>query len=123
MSDFTNQSQATLNRWQVEGQQTNMPRASYGDASGNNIFSDRWIEDASYLKLRALTLSYNFDNTFCRLFRSGSIYVMGENLFTITKYLGGDPEFAFSYNEAVRGIDYGKIALPRAVKIGFNLNF
>ena len=123
MDNFNNQSTATLNRWQVEGQQTNMPRAAYGDPSLNNVFSDRWIEDASYIKLRNVTISYNFDNTFIRAFRSGSIYITGENLITFTKYLGSDPEFAFSYNEAVRGIDYGKVALPRAVKVGFNLNF
>ena len=50
MSTFYNQSTAVLNRWQVEGQTTDMPRAAYGDPSGNNIFSDRWIEDASYFK-------------------------------------------------------------------------
>lgn len=123
MTNFYNQATSVLNRWQVEGQATNMPRAAYGDPSGNNIFSDRWIEDASYFKLRALTLAYNFDNKALRFCQSGSIYVTGENLFAATKYLGGDPEFNYSYNESMRGFDYAKVALPICIKVGFKFNF
>ena len=122
MSTFYNQSTAVLNRWQVEGQQTTMPRASYGDAIGNNLFSDRWVEDGDYLKLRSLTLSYGFDKLFSFV-RSGNVFIAAENLFTITKYLGGDPEFAYSYDERLRGFDYAKATLPITLKLGFNLNF
>jgi hypothetical protein len=122
MSTFYNQTTSALNRWQVEGQQTNMPRASYGDVIGNNQFSDRWIEKGDYLKLRSLRLSYGFDKLFSFV-RSGNVYVVAENLFTLTKYLGGDPEFAYSYDESLRGFDYAKVTLPLTVKIGFNLNF
>lgn len=122
MTDFTNQSAAVLNRWQYEGQQTSTPRAAYGDPSGNNDFSDRWIERGDYFKLRSLKLSYAFKNLF-GLVRTGNVYVEGENLFSITKYLGSDPEFAYSYSESLRGFDYAKLALPATVKIGFNLNF
>ena len=122
MSTFYNQSTSVLNRWQVEGQQTDMPRAAYGDPSGNNIFSDRWIEDGDYLKLRSLKLTYNFDKLFSFV-RSGSVFVAAENLFTITKYLGGDPEFAYSYDESLRGFDYMKSTMPITLKAGFNLNF
>lgn len=123
MSTFYNQSTAVLNRWQVEGQTTDMPRAAYGDPSGNNIFSDRWIEDASYFKLRALTLAFHFDNKMLKFCQSGTIYVTGENLFTLTDYLGSDPEFNYSYSESMRGFDYAKVALPITIKVGFNLNF
>ena len=122
MDKFYNQSTATLNRWQIEGQQTSMPRAAYGDPSGNNFFSDRWIEDASYLKLRNLQLSWAFDKKLAKV-ASGSIYVAAENLFTLTDYLGGDPEFSYSYAEALRGFDYAKVTNPITVKIGVNLNF
>ena len=122
MDKFYNQSTAVLNRWQVEGQLTTMPRANYGDPMGNNDFSDRWIEKADYFKCRSLKLAYNFKSLFSFI-RSGSVYVAAENLFTITKYLGSDPEFAYSYDEALRGFDYAKLSLPRTVKIGFNLNF
>lgn len=123
MSTMYNQSTAVLNRWQVEGQVTDMPRAAYGDPSGNNVFSDRWVEDASYFKLRNLTLAYHFDNKALKFCQSGTIYVTGENLFTATEYLGGDPEFSYSYNESMKGFDYAKVALPISVKVGFKLNF
>ena len=122
METFYNQTTSVLNRWQVEGQQTDMPRANYGDAIGNNQFSDRWIEKGDYLKLRSLRLSYGFDKLFSFV-RSGNVYVAAENLFTLTKYLGGDPEFAYSYDESLRGFDYAKVTLPLTVKLGFNLNF
>lgn len=122
MDNFYNQSAAVLNRWQVEGQQTNMPRANYGDPMGNNLFSDRWIEDGDFLKLRSLKLSYNFDMLF-NFIRSGNIYVAAENLFSLTNYLGHDPEFAYSYAEQLRGFDYSKMPLPITVRLGFNINF
>jgi len=49
--------------------------------------------------------------------------VTGENLYTWTNYLGLDPEFAYSYDESIRGMDYAKVVLPRTVKFGFNLKF
>ena len=122
MDNFFNQSTSVLNRWQIEGQQTDMPRAAYGDPSGNNFFSDRWIEDASYLKMRNLQLSYAFSKRQLR-FASGTLWLAAENLFTLTKYLGGDPEFAYSYAEALRGFDYAKVTNPVTFKVGVNLNF
>ncbi len=123
MQDFSNQSKAALNRWQHDGQKTNTPKAVYGDPMQNNIFSSRWIEDASYLKLRSLTLSYSFNQSSQNIFHSGTFFVTGENLFTWTKYLGLDPEFAYSYNASKLGVDYAKVALPRTFKIGVNLKF
>lgn len=123
MSDFNNQSEAVLQRWQLEGQSTDMPRAVYGDPMQNSGFSSRWIEDASYLKLKNITLSYSFNKTFLKLFRSGTFYITGENLVTFTKYLGLDPEFAYSYEESRLGYDYAKVPLARTVKFGLNLKF
>lgn len=123
MQAFYNQSASVLNRWQIEGQQTDMPRAAYGDPSGNNLFSDRWIEDASYLKLRSLTMRYDLKNGLPHFFRMGSLFLVAENLYTLTHYLGSDPEFAYSYQEALQGIDYAKVSLPVTVKMGVSLNF
>jgi hypothetical protein len=67
-------------------------------------------------------LSYAFDKLFSFV-RSGNVFVAAENLFTITRYLGGDPEFAYSYDERLRGFDYAKTTLPVTLKVGFNLNF
>lgn len=122
MDNFYNQSAATLNRWVVEEQQTNIPRAFFGDPHGNNVFSDRWIEKGDYVKLRHVKLSYNYSKLF-NFINSGNIYLAAENLFTVTNYLGADPEFAFGYDEAMRGIDCMKATLPMSVKVGFNINF
>lgn len=116
MSDFTNQLTSVNKRWMSEGQMTNMPRATFGDPLGNSQFSDRWIEDASYLKLKELTLSYNF-----RFLNGTTVYISGENLFTVTKYLGLDPETMYSYDTSLRGFDYGKMPLARSFKLGFNI--
>lgn len=124
VSSFANQSEAVANRWSVEGQKTNIPRALYGDAIGNNDFSSRWIEDGSYLRMKNITLSYNFDKPVWNFFRSGTIYVTGENLLTATKYLGMDPEFAYSAsNSAIQGYDNAKVMQPKSVKLGINLKF
>jgi len=118
MSDFSNQMVSVDRRWMSEGQITDMPRAAYGDPMGNSGFSDRWIEDASYLKLKEVMLSYKFN------FMSGAtVFVAGENLFTVTNYLGLDPETMYSYDASLRGFDYAKVALPRSFKFGFKLQF
>jgi TonB-linked SusC/RagA family outer membrane protein len=118
MTDFSNQLITVNRRWMSEGQITDMPRASYGDPMGNSIFSDRWIEDASYLKLKEVMLSYKFN------FMAGTtVFIAGENLFTVTRYLGLDPETMYSYDASLRGFDYAKIALPRSFKFGFKLQF
>ncbi len=117
MSDFSNQLISVNHRWMSEGQITNMPRAAFGDPMGNNSFSDRWIENASYMKLKELTLSYQFN------FMGGTtVYISGENLFTITNYLGLDPETMYSYDSSLRGFDYAKAPLARTFKLGFNIN-
>ncbi|NJK85540.1 MAG: hypothetical protein HC906_05825, partial [Bacteroidales bacterium] len=58
MSDLANQGTDVINRWNYNGQ-NELPRYASGDPSGNNEFSDRWIEDGSYLKLKDLSISYN----------------------------------------------------------------
>jgi len=120
---FGNQSKAVMRRWTMEEQETDMPRAVWGDPVGNNDVSDRWIEDASYLKVRDITLSYTFKNPLWQLFQSGMIYVSGQNLFTLTNYLGLDPEFSYSYSDALQGVDYAKIPQPKTIKVGVNLKF
>ena len=122
-SDFSNQAKSVNRRWLMEGQQTDMPRVQWGDRVNNNGFSDRWIEDASYLKLRDVTLSYTWDKPLWNFLLGGTVFVTGQNLITFTKYLGLDPEFAYSYSPMMQGIDYAKATAPRAVKIGVNLKF
>jgi TonB-linked SusC/RagA family outer membrane protein len=123
MSNFYNQSSAVNYRWQTDGQITEIPKAVYGDPMQNSRFSDRWIEDASYIRLNNLTLSYQLNKGLLRYIQSGTVFIAGENLFTITNYLGYDPETAYSYNPLMLGFDYAKLAIPRTVKCGVKLQF
>jgi hypothetical protein len=68
-------------------------------------------------------MSYTFKNPVLNFFQSGTLYVTGQNLFTLTNYLGMSPEFSYSYSDALQGVDYAKVALPRTVKVGVNLKF
>ncbi len=122
-SDFANQAQSVNRRWSMEGQQTDMPRARWNDRVGNNAFSDRWIEDASYLKLRDITLSYTWQKPLWNFLQGGTAFITGQNLLTFTKYLGLDPEFSYSYSPMMLGVDYAKATAPRSVKVGINLKF
>jgi TonB-linked SusC/RagA family outer membrane protein len=123
MKGFGNQLTSANRRWQSEGQITDMPRAVYGDPMDNSRFSDRWIEDGSYIKLRELTLSYTIKRGDLKFLEGGTVYISGENLYTFTKYLGFDPEFAYSYEPYKQGIDFGKVPMPRSIKFGFKLQF
>ena len=122
-NDFSNQATSVNRRWLMEGQNTDMPRVRYNDRVGNNAFSDRWIEDASYIKLRDITLSYTWNKPLWNFIQGGTLFLTGQNLFCITDYLGLDPEFAFSNSPLMQGVDYAKATAPRAVKIGVNLKF
>ncbi|MCC8173509.1 MAG: TonB-dependent receptor [Odoribacter sp.] len=122
MSNFNNQSKAVEKRWIKDGDITDLPRAVYGDQIGNSRFSSRWIEDGSYLKLKEITLSYE-TNRKLLFFNQIKAYVTMENLFTVTKYLGLDPEFSYSYDPLTLGMDLGKVPLPKTAKVGLILNF
>ncbi|TWI85630.1 TonB-linked SusC/RagA family outer membrane protein [Lacibacter cauensis] len=119
-STVENQLNSVVNRWRAEGQKTTMPKAAYGDPMGNNRFSTRWIEDGSYLRLRSATLAYNipFKEKF---FKNASIYVTGNNLFTLTNYSGYDPEFSASPSLFAQGTDIGLDPLFRSFILGARL--
>ena len=120
-SNFYNQTAAMTNRWKVEGDETNIPRIAYGDPKGNNRFSDRWIEDGSYLRLKDITLSYKVPVSASWL-QGLTIWCAGSNLLTFTNYLGSDPEFAFSNNVLYQGIDNGLLGQSRSFHFGVKIN-
>lgn len=121
MDSYANQSEATLRRWQTEGQITDIPQAVYGDPMENARFSSRWIEDAAFLRLENVTLSYKFGNHRLKVLSNSEWYIAGENLFTWTDYLGLDPATAYANSVSYMGADYGKIPLPRTFKFGVNI--
>ena len=118
---FMNQTVAMVNRWSYEGQVTNMPKAEWNDPMGNARFSDRWIEDASYLRLKSITLSYELpiNNTFLH---GLTFWGQANNVFTVSKYLGADPEFSMSNSVLEQGIDRGLLANSRNFMIGIKIN-
>ena len=120
-SSFYNQTVAMTNRWKVEGDETVYPRAAYGDPKGNNRFSDRWIEDGSYLRLKDVTLSYKVPVSASWL-QGLTVWCAGSNLLTFTKYLGSDPEFSFSNNVLYQGIDNGLLGQSRSFHLGVKIN-
>ena len=118
---FYNQTIAMENRWTTEGQVTNMPRAVYGDLMRNNAFSDRWIEDGSYLRLKTLTLSYEIP--FHSIYLQGiTVWASANNLFTWSKYLGSDPEFSMNNGVLYQGIDAGLMPQGRSYFLGLKIN-
>ena len=117
MTDLSNQSQTVLNRWQYDGQITDVPRALWNDPVGNSAFSTRWIEDGSYIRLKNISLSYKIPEKFL-YFRSAEFYIAVENMLTLTKYLGYDPEFSYSYLQISQGVDYGQTPQIRQFMAG-----
>lgn len=122
MSNYDNQSMAVSNRWVAEGQQTSIPKATWGDPMGNASFSSRWIEDGSYLRLKTLMVSYDVDlhSNFVKYLQ---LYVSGNNLFTVTDYLGFDPEFSATSSIFGQGADIGLMPQFTTVQTGLRLGF
>lgn len=120
-SRFMNQTTAITRSWQTEGQVTDIPKVTFQDPLGNSRFSDRWIEDGSYLRLKSVTLSYSLPvhSTFLQGFQ---FWVQGNNLLTFSKYLGSDPEFSMTSSVLGQGIDLGQLPQSRSIVAGIKIN-
>ncbi|TKB96251.1 SusC/RagA family TonB-linked outer membrane protein [Pedobacter cryophilus] len=126
MYGFNNQSTAILSRWRNPGDDTNMPRALYNDGY-NWLGSDRYIEDASFLRLYSVTCTYIFGKSVLQKLniKSGRLYVTGQNLYTWTNYTGQDPDInivgdnsPFAYPQ-----DNALTPPPRIFTLGLTLGF
>jgi TonB-linked SusC/RagA family outer membrane protein len=120
-SSFINQTTTMLKRWYYEGQVTDQPKAVYNDPMGNARFSDRWIEDGSFLKFKSLSISYKIpvQNS---VLDGMSIWASVNNLWTLTNYLGRDPEVSPKNGVLYQGIDTGLIPACRSYYFGIKLN-
>ncbi len=119
-SRFMNQTTALVRRWQVEGQQTDIPQITFQDPLGNSRFSNRWIEDGSYLRLKTVTLSYDLPLT-SEYLQGLQFWVQANNVFTLTKYLGSDPEFSMTSSVIGQGIDVGQLGQSRSFVAGIKI--
>lgn len=121
MYSKNNQSTAVLARWRVEGDQTDIPRA-LNDRGYNYLGSDRFVEDASFLRLKTLKLNYTLPREW--LSKIGltrlQVYVTAYDLWTITKYTGQDPEVTTK-----NGLALDSAKTPKAIRMaaGLNLSF
>lgn len=121
--DPKNQSTAVLNRWRQPGDITNIPRATFGN-SDNSRISTRFIEDGSYVRFKAVSLSYDFSGALLEKLKLTGLrlYATGENIFTITNYSGFDPEVnAFGGSNTIRGIDFGTYPQTRNLIVGISV--
>ena len=119
-----NQSTATLKRWRSEGDATDIPRALY-DYGYNYLGSDRFVENASFIRLKTLSLSYNVPRTVCQKWGMNNlnIFVTGYDLFTWTKYAGQDPEVSLPSSPTKLVKDGANTPVSRRFACGVNINF
>lgn len=124
MYGTNNQSTAVLKRWRNEGDDTDIPRALYG-MGYNYLGSDRFVEDASFMRLKTLSLSYAVPSTLLKQvgINSLSVFCTGYDLFTWTNYTGQDPEVSLPSSATSLVKDNATTPVSRRVSLGFNLNF
>jgi hypothetical protein len=120
-SSFYNQTASLANRWTFDGQHTDIPAVVYGDPVGNSRFSDRWIEDGSYLRLKTIKLSYDIPVSLSWL-QGISVWCAAENLYTFTKYTGADPESSVNNRVLYQGVDAGLLPQTRSFHLGVKVN-
>ena len=114
-----NSSTRVLARWTGPGTSTDVPRAIAGDPNQNLRVSSYFIEDGSYMRIKTLTLGYNVPTSFGRYvaLKTLRVYVTGQNLLTLTRYTGFDPELGGS------GLDRGIYPQARVFLAGVNIGF
>jgi TonB-linked SusC/RagA family outer membrane protein len=119
-----NKSVDLLNAWTPENTNTDVPRVAYKSTGSitNDMFSDRFIQDASYLKIANVELGYNFpDRWFGGYVHGVRVYASGQNLATFSKYRGYNVDFAGG--TFTPGYNYASYPTPRTVMFGVNMSF
>jgi TonB-linked SusC/RagA family outer membrane protein len=102
--------------------QTNVP--TFSATSQNYINSSRWVFDGSYIKLKNIALSYHLPQRWLgTMVKNLEAYVSGQNVFTITKYPGYDPEISNMSNGITQGLETAVIPNPRSITFGIRAGF
>ena len=119
MSVAQNQLTTVLDRWRPDYHSTTMPRAVFSDPNKNNRVSDRFLEDGDYLRLKNITIGYTLPKKYTKkaLMEEVRFSISGQNLYTLTRYTGLDPEVGGS------GIDSNVYPLTRNFTFGLNITF
>ena len=121
MYDEKNQSTRVLDRWRRPGMQTTIPKAGF-----DMRVSDYFIEDGSYIRLKDLTIAYDFSGAWMKKIGMTKLqpYFSAQNLLTLTRYMGMDPEVnQYGNSGTVQGLDYGTYPQTRSFVLGINIEF
>jgi len=120
IDDLRNRQRYVLNRWTPQNPTNDNP--SFVSPSRTFDFNSRIIEDASFVRLRNIRLSYTFPNIQLRGVSSMALFFTGQNVLTFTGYRGYNPDINVLGNSNVR-IDYNAYPLARIFSLGANVNF
>lgn len=116
--------EAYNNRWTGPGTSDKYPRPTSSTTPFDSRFTDFIVEDASYVRIKNITLSYNIPTHKISFINSLRIFASGENLVTFTNYKGYDPEINSRAGKGMMpGIDYGSIPQYQTVSLGLNIGF
>lgn len=129
-NQYLNYTTDVLDRWHGEGTSNSVPRLSVG-SENNQWVSTYYMQNADYFKLQNITIGYDFARQFKTPFQQLRLYVQAQNLFTITKYTGVDPEIGsnggINYNGSsanwIRGVDTGLYPSARTFVVGVTVKF
>jgi TonB-dependent starch-binding outer membrane protein SusC len=121
---YTNRPVAILDRWTAEGTSTSIPRYTWIDVNNNYRVSDLYIEDGSFLRIKNIQIGYTLPSQIFNWTNTSTLrfYVSAENLFTLTKYTGADPEIGALSSFNI-GIDRGIYPQARIFRFGTSLSF
>jgi len=122
MNTYSNQSKAVLGRWRAPGQVADIPRAVLNNPY-NTLGSDRFVEDGSFIRLKAITLKYDFDNSIVqKLYLNNlSCFVTCRNLFTLTNYKGADADIMLNRPWSENGYDNNYTSITKEFTFGLNI--
>jgi TonB-linked SusC/RagA family outer membrane protein len=130
MIRFFNAGTQVLNAWTPTNTNTNIPRAILSDPNQNARPSTRFLEDASYLRLKNVMIGYTIPEKSLQsltkgLVRTLRVYVSAQNILTFTKYSGYDPEVGNRTpgSSLTNGIDFAVYPQPKSFQIGIQANF
>ena len=120
---YANQLAYVIDRWTGEGSTNEHPRLTTGPTN-NNLFSDYYVEDGSFVRLRNLQFGYTLPSTLLRKIHVESlrVYVAANNLITLTRYMGFDPDLGSS-SVLSAGVDYGMYPQARSLMSGLQIKF
>jgi TonB-dependent starch-binding outer membrane protein SusC len=127
MSGINNATTAALNRWTPTNTNTDVPKAFAGRT---RRVSTRWVYDGSYVRLKNLALGYNFPVTLTKKLGISKLrlYASAQNILTLTKYEGYDPEVNYASDGSTnsnrnQGLDYGSYPNAKSYTVGLNIGF